>query len=273
MNIVNKTNISTNEMLSSTSDKKISKPEQDKIQGQTNQIFNIAESVVMEYISHFLEEEASVIFKDTIPQYVEPLILLPLDDYKKNICLKFTMRTIGPDDDMSDRIRFINTLVKHEKVREGLGFLFYCVKNVYSAVVETSVINKNPLINTKIALDEQNHLLYMRFQHELMQKKEFFELALGNIMEMRSRRDEFPKNILDDADKEFHNLVKMVAEVNAQITPEIAELEKEINKSYVNKPRIGIFVEELHRDELPSAKNMKPALPAISGPTYADPHK
>lgn len=271
MNIVNKTDISIEEMLSGKSDKKLSKVEQDRIQGQTNQIFNIAECVVMEFISHFLEEDPSVVFKDKIPQYVEPLILLPLEDYKKNICLKFTMRIIGPDEDMDDRIRFINTLIKHEKVREGLGFLFYCVKNVYSAVVETAVINKKPLINTKFGLDEQNHLFYPRFHHELNHKKEFFETALGNIMGMQSRKDEFSKEMLDDANKEFHNLVKLVSEVNAQITPEITKLEKEINESYSNKPRIGIFIEELHKNDLPVAKNMKSTLPTISGPTYEEP--
>ena len=48
---------------------------------KTNQIFNIAEARVMEFISKFLDEHPNIVFIDEIPKYVEPLILLPFADY------------------------------------------------------------------------------------------------------------------------------------------------------------------------------------------------
>ena len=58
--------------------------ESDRLKGQTNQIFNIAEVPLMIYISEFLDEPPEIIFTEyNTNQYTEPLILLPLDDYKK----------------------------------------------------------------------------------------------------------------------------------------------------------------------------------------------
>ena len=72
--------------------KDIQKKEEDV--SKTNQMFNIAERPVMEFISKFLDEPINVIFNDELPTYVQQLTLLPIKEYREGICLKFTIKPI-----------------------------------------------------------------------------------------------------------------------------------------------------------------------------------
>ena len=74
----------------------VPKQHDDKVRQQKMQIFNIAEKPIMEYISSFLEETPNTVFNSDIPTESDPLILLPIDDYKKDVYLKFTLKTIYP---------------------------------------------------------------------------------------------------------------------------------------------------------------------------------
>jgi hypothetical protein len=228
------------------------------IKQQTNQIFNIAEQPVMQYISEFLNEEPSVLFKDNIPDIAEPLILLPLEDYKKNIYVKFTLNSTHTDNDIEfnkQRIAKINSMIKHEKVKEGIGFLYYCIKSVYASILTASVINNSPLINLKILLDDVNWLFYLQFSHESTYKKLFYQDVIQNIMDSKSSSDKLDKQQQQQINKEF---VVAVNELNKlKITPEIEKLEVDMNKSYEQKVKLCICIEDITEDELPKQKNNK----------------
>ena len=107
--------------------------DRDLLKKQTNQVFNMVENPVMEYISKFMEETPNIIFKQDIPSFIEPFILLPWGDYKKDICIKFTLVPINSTD-LTCKEK-IDSLIKHENIKEAIGFLFYCVKIVYTSVV------------------------------------------------------------------------------------------------------------------------------------------
>jgi hypothetical protein len=248
----------------------INKKQKEKLQGQTNQIFNIAEKIIMQYIADFLGESHEIIFKDALPTYVEPLILLPIDDYKKNICIKFDMDIANySQNDHAKRIANIKKLLIHEKVREGLGFLFYCIKNVYSAVLASSLINNKPLLNMVLELDEERWCFVPKYYHDLSHKKRFHEIMLNTVLQQKYKQD---GEINPELNKKLHELIQKIKTLQNDITPEIKQTEHDINESYDQKPVIVISLIDIHKTKLPNPKNKQAPLPQISQTQYEDPN-
>ena len=106
---------------------------------QTNRIFNIAEQHVMNFIAQFLDETPNAIFNDPLPTYVEPLILLPFDEYKKDTCIKFTIKPVNLSKETPVSTINIDNIIMHKKVKEGIGFLWYCIKEVFTSIVASSI--------------------------------------------------------------------------------------------------------------------------------------
>lgn len=246
-----------------------------KIKQQTQQIFNIAEKPIMEYITAFLEEPASIIFKDEIPKESDPLILLPIKEYKEEIYLKFTLKTINSDKADKDSIRItnINNIIEFDHIKDSIGFLMYCIKSVYPSILASSMINNKPMVHIDLELNESNWTFYPKFNHELTIKKKFLEDSLSKIMYMQKQTEEpLSEEMLLDLNKEYHNIVNTLSQVNIEITPEILESEQKINSGYQNKPVIGIFVTEINESQLPKSKyNTEQKLPSISSRSYEDP--
>lgn len=248
-------------------DKKSSNENQ--IKGQMNQMFNMTEAPLMHFISDFLNKPHNELFYDSIPCFSEPLILLPLDDYKKDICLKFTLKNINKTDNC--RIDNITDLIKHERVREGIGFLYYSIKNVYAALLSKGMVDNKPMLQIKMVLDEENWLFYPKFAHELSHRKDFLESSLGQVIKMKQNTNLSPDEI-NKLNTEFHQLVDDLTALSKEITPEILKLEDDMNASFKDKAKLGIFIEDLHTSLLPSNKNKKnnPTLPTITGNQYEE---
>ena len=246
----------------------------EKLRQQTQQIFNIVEKPIMEYISSFLEESPSVIFKDEVPKESDPLILLPLDEYKKDKYLKFTLKIINPNDLIPQRIDDINNIIHYEHVKESMGFLLYCIKSAYPSIIASSMINNKPMVHTHLALNESNWTFYPVFSHELSIKKKFLEDSLSKILYMKQQTEQpLPPEMLDEVNKEYNNVITTLNQVQRDITPEIIEHEKKINAEYNSKPVIGIFFEEIVKRQLPKPKYQQeqPKLKPISDKSYEDP--
>jgi hypothetical protein len=223
----------------------------DEQRKKTNQIFNIAERPVMDFITKFLEDTSNVIFKDEIPTYTEPLILLPINEYKAGVCIKFTIKPINLSDEQPEQSLTIDSVINHAKVKEGIGFLWYCIKEVYTAVVATAMINNKPLTNTTMNLNEDNWTFYPKYVSEITSKKNFLESTLGKLMYIKQNIAKFPPEMVDEIINEFPKVTDQLKIVNAQITPEIIDIEKKINESYTKKPVLGIFIEEIFEKDLP----------------------
>ena len=189
-----------------TKEHKLCKDEKKKLQGQMNQIFNIAEVPLMKFIAEFLGENPGKIFHESVPGFTEPLILMPLEDYKKDICLKFTIKNITDDDDTPERVENIRSLLKHEKVREGIGFLYYSIKSVYAAILSKSIVDNKPLLKIKMVLDEENWVFHPKYADTLSHEKDFLEASLGQSMELLKDKNQPEKKLLD-LKKMFDNLV------------------------------------------------------------------
>lgn len=221
--------------------------ESDRLKGQTNQIFNIAEVPLMIYISEFLDEPPEIIFTEyNTNQYTEPLILLPLDDYKKNICLKFTLKPNQLESD-TNRISFINDIVKYEKVREGIGFLNYCVKIVYNTILASACINNKPLINFSIDFDTQNWCFNLKYKSDITYKKEFLELSIQRISETLQRTELLTDIQISELKLELNTAIM---ELNSIQDTDTIDHEDDINKKYTNKVKLCIYIEDLHKDDL-----------------------
>ena len=246
-----------------------------KLKQQTTQIFNIAEKPVMEFITAFLREDPAVIFKDDIPAESDPLILLPINEYKKNIYLKFTLKPItNKMASEGDRIKNINDIIEYEHIKESIGFLLYCVKSVYPSIVASNMINNKPMVNIDLELNESHWVFYPKFNHELTIKKKFLDESLSRIRYIKKQKEEpVPADMVKELDKEFGNIIIEVGKVNNELTSEIVENEKKINDSFVDKPILGIFVEEIKKSQLPKPKYgaEQPKLPVISSQSYEDP--
>jgi hypothetical protein len=253
----------------------------DKLKQQTQQIFNIIEKPIMEYIAAFLEETPTVIFKDEIPKESDPLILLPIEDYKKDKYLKFTLKNIdavfaGETILSSEvyRINAINNIIEYDHVKESVGFLLYCIKSAYPSILASSMINNKPMVHVDLELNESNWSFYPVFNHELTIKKKFLEESLSKLMHMKQQKENpIPAEMLFEINKEFQNIIEAITQVKKDITPEIIENEKKINAEYANKPGIGIFVEEIIKSQLPKPKYNPESqkLQPISSQSYEDP--
>jgi hypothetical protein len=220
---------------------------------EADQLFNMAEKPVMEFISSFLEEPINILFKDDLPEYVEPLILLPLAEYKKNICLKFTLQSIPRGESRQSQKTFIDSIIHHPKVKEGVGFLLYGVKEVYRTLT-TTMINNKLLVNTEMDLDENNWVLYSKYADPLTVKKVFLEETLSRLMYIKQNIDKFPPEMVEQINMEFPRVIEQLKIVNTALTPEIISAEKAINDTYADKPVIGIFIEEMNESDLPKPK-------------------
>lgn len=242
---------------------------QDERRNQTNQVFNMVENPIMTYIAEFLDELPNVIFKEDIPQFTEPFILLPWGDYKKDICIKFTLK---PVDSVNPCKAELDKLICHDKIKEAIGFLVYCVNIVYPSVIASCMINNQPLVNTKLELDENMWMFRPVFLHELSHKKIFLQDTLTKLFEIKNNKDQFPPEMVNEVNVEIANVLKLTSDVNAQLTQDILDIEEEINESYENKPKLGIFIEEIHTSSLPKNINMDNiSMPSISNVNYCDP--
>ena len=251
------------------------------------QIFNIAEKPVMEFLALFLDEPHETIFRDELPIESDPLILLPLADYKPDTYIKFTIKPINLADgssesvindtsnsisnvsvsndtsnsisnvsvsndtsDNSIRCGVINNIIEHQLVKNGVGFLWYCVKEVFASIIASSMINNKPLQNITIELNEQNWTFYPKYLCDLSHKKNFLEQAIIKLTNITENRDKFDGDIAD-VEKNLQSAIFELTNVNNQITPEVLDEETKINNSYSSQMVLGIFTEEIFEKDLP----------------------
>ena len=234
------------------------------------QIFNIAEKPIMEFLALFLDEPHETIFRDELPIASDPLILLPLADYKPDTYIKFTIKPINLADVSSEsvsnvsvsndssnsisndsiRCGVINNIIEHQLVKNGVGFLWYCVKEVFASIIASSMINNKPLQNITIELNEQNWTLYPKYLCDLSHKKNFLEQAVIKLTNITENRDKFDGDIAD-VEKNLQSAMLELTNVNNQITPEVLAEEIKINNSYSSQIVLGIFTEEIFEKDLP----------------------
>jgi hypothetical protein len=250
----------------------------EKLQKQTDQIFNITEKPIMEYIAAFLEESPYVIFNDDIPIESDPLILLPLEDYKKNIYLKFTLKVMNQPLDVNEnakRISPVNTLIRHDDVKEAIGFLLYAIKTAYGSIIASSMVNNKPMVNIQLELNENNWTVYPKYRHDTTIKKNFLEDSLSKLFHMKSQQeDPLPKEMIPEINQQIKNIVEHLNTVKKEISPESERVEEKINNEFINRPVLCIVLEEINKSQLPKQKHTQPInkLPVISSQSYADPN-
>lgn len=228
---------------------------------KTNQIFNIAERPVMEFISKFLDEPLNVIFNDNLPTYTQNLTLLPIKEYKEGVCVKFILKPIMSDslnDDKNLSNNIINEIIKLEKVKEGIGYMWYCIKEVFKSLVLSSMINKAPMENITIELNENTWEFYPKYSHEITQKKNYYENILGELMHYKKNINKFPEALLTDINEEYIKTINELSIINTEIDsmPTLIADEKKINESYRKNFVLGIFAEECLESDLPKVKDI-----------------
>jgi hypothetical protein len=252
--------------------------EQEKSVSQTHQMFNIAEQPVIDFISGFLGESPSVIFIEDTDKFTESLILMPLEDYKNDVYIKFNMipikyENLGSEEDIK-RVNHIKYMLKHERIKEGIGFLYYCIKNVYASVMSAGMINNKQISNFKIKLDEENWVFYLQFYHTLTHKEEFYNSVLQTTVQARKNYNTLTEDQKQLLNKEFVTAVSQLSEIETQITPEIKQEEIDTNELYKTRIKLGIFIEDLDVKDLPKPpacpknKNVLCNLPSISDTLY-----
>jgi hypothetical protein len=242
--------------------------EQAKIKNQTNHIFNISEKSIMTFMSKFLDEPVSVLFNDKLPEQSEPVILMPIPEYDKDIHLKFSLDVIENKTYKSKkRIDDINKVIKHKLVKETIGFLLYAVKNVFPSIMATMDNNK-PLANIVMELDETNWVFYPVFKNDKLIKKSYYE---DSLMKMKyflfNKKDDMDENDLKSLNDQIEDFTKLLSEI--EISPGDMDIDSNMNKLYVNKHVISINLKELNKEDLPRPDKMK-FLPKISNKEYVD---
>lgn len=237
----------------------IQKKEEDV--AKTNQMFNIAERPVMEFISKFLDEPINVIFNDELPTYVQQLTLLPIKEYKEDVCLKFTIKPIVnnlSDNDKKMSNDIIDKIIKNGKVKEGIGFIWYCIKEVFKSLVLSSMINKASMENITIELNENNWEFYPKYSHDITQRKNYYENILSELIYYKKNIDKFPETLTTDINAEYIKTVNELIIINKEIEsmPTLIDDEEKINETYRKNVTLGIFVEECLEKDLPRMQDI-----------------
>lgn len=243
--------------------------DQEKAKIQTNMMFDMTEKPLMEYISAFLEEPSDVIFKESLPNFVNPIIMKPVKDYKKKKYLKFSLRTVMAEEkyDKPD----IKELMKYEPVRETIGFIFYSLKMCYASIVASSMINNKPLISTVMEIDEQNWSFQPVYKDMEHLKQEHLQNTLGKLIEMRKKINTFSEETQGNINTDYRNVMTQLAGIT--ISSDVEEEEKKVNSGYTTKPRLVIVVDEMLEKDLPKPpKNNQADLAPVSKTRYADPN-
>lgn len=242
---------------------------------QMMQIFGIAEKPVMEFVSGFLDEPPSVIFSDEVPSTSDPLILKPFDDQEDQSSsgdyYQFNIEVVDLKTDDPNRVEVINSLINHERIKEGIGFLYYCVKNAYASLLAASMINNNPIINLKIEMDEDNWCMYFKFYHELTHKRCFYQELLRTAMNNRENYNTMNEEQKSNVNRCFMEAVEQLKEIDKQITPSIKQLENDTNAKNKDKCVLGIFLKKINEADLPRPEKLpveELQLPAISDVSY-----
>lgn len=243
---------------------------------QVNRVFNLAERPIMLYIkslySSMIGGDVSdlSIFEDTIPIIEDPLILMPWEDYKKNICLKFSVKPVasGYSLDLGD-------LAKHENVLQAIGFLYYAMRTVYASVVSSTVLKEKKYFdNTLLEMNQNTLNMFPRFYQPKTIALNILNQKMGQIIDERTN-NKFSK----EQHLEFTSIVNQINMIKSQITEEEKIEERKNNIQLDNLPILGIFIEEIHKDNLPKPilskededRHFKQTMPSITNASYLDP--
>ena len=232
----------------------------DKLKKQTEQIFNIAEKPIMEFICAFLDEPCSVIFKDTLPEITNPVVLLPIINYKKDKYIEITLHVkkysdIDENEELQ-RVDTLNAIIKYNQIKESIGFLVYCIKNVYHSIVSDSMFNNSPVINTVLELNESNWTFAPVFNHDLTIKKNFLIHTKNTILDFKNNnKEKLSLNSETEINDKLKDVLSKLDELNGNYSPAILDIEKKTNELYNSKPVICISVRELTKNELDTQYN------------------
>jgi len=243
-----------------------------KIQQQTKQIFDLAENPIMEFISKFLDEPHSLIFKEETTAISEPLILLPIEEYKKDKYIRFNLKVIKNSEkkDYEKRLEYLNDIVQYQGIKEALGFVLYCIKTVLPSVVASSMINNKPLLNVNLELDEVDWVFQPVHINDAMTKKKFFEESMEKINYIKSQKQDIPDEMVKEMDTEYKNMINELNKLN--ITQDMIDTDKNLTDAYTDGYVIAIVVDEITKDQLPKSKfDTSDYLPKISENAYEDP--
>lgn len=228
----------------------------EKRKHEVNQMFNLVEAPLMEYISKFLDELPEIIFNSDPSFKVEPLILLPIPEYKKDIYLEFSLQTVNKNTFKSK----IPNLIKFQNVKDTIGFFVYCVNSVYPSIISSSMINKKTMTCVDLQLNTETWTFNPIYTHELNIRKKLLEDKLSLYIHMMKTCD---KDKINEVNVEYNKIIKEISSVNkeinklSKITSSVTEketipyIESKINKSYDKKPVLAIKVRELKKSQLP----------------------
>ena len=230
-----------------TDNKKESKQNDQKI--QIDRIFNIAEYPVMEFISKFINDSPSSIFIDNSVKYKEPLILLPFKEYDINKYIQFNL-VIDLRSKIVQKIP-IDSIIKHKPVRDGIGFLWHCVREVFESIISSNLINKKNMENITIELDEKNWFFYPKYTNHLSTKKIELENVIHKIDYVNNNLNKFTPDESIKINNEFKNAINQLEILNIQINKEILDDDQKINESFLHRHIIYIQMDEILEADLP----------------------
>jgi hypothetical protein len=234
---------------------------------KANRVFNIAEKPVRDFITNWVANKEVVLFTDETPTYVEPLILLPFDEYKEGVCLKFTISSepyaphtlVEPN---PGGFLDIDDIIEHKKVKEGIGFLLFCVKETFASVVRSSMASMFPIgeeVNMKhvhIELNETNWTLCPKYIDPAIQYKEDLEIALGKMMYVQKNLDKFSPDVAKKLMEQYPKLIDELAKDSSKPGIDIYNNDKTLNNGFLERSVIHIRVEEMLEKDLP--KQIRP---------------
>lgn len=214
---------------------------------EADRMFNLAEPIVMKYMSTYLDIDSKKLFKDTSALEREsiPLILNPLDSMEKKQ-LKFSLDIVEYD----YKLELPKVLEDSEEVNYTIGFIYHSIHTVFNSILKSNIRDEmmGLMVDTSfnLELDDVNLAFYPIYMHppKRMQKM---------LLTMKSEI----QNVLNTASKdnmnegEVNSLQMQLSELdnhlsNIKYDESVAEDdEKKVNGTLKHKNRIGIIFTEI----------------------------
>ncbi len=207
----------------------ISKEEQDRM-------FDIAESIVMQYMSYYLDVPVNDLFidKSNIDRKI-PLCIKPIEKYSdKNIA--FSLQLVPHD----YKLDIPDELKEAEEFKKVIGFIYYSVMVVF-----------NSLLKINIKYEKMHMMAHESFNMELDDEAfAFYPVYMFPPKRMHGMLLQMKESIESDIKRsDDPSLHKQLEELNLHLgriqysEEEASEHELAKNNELKEKKRIGIFVD------------------------------
>ena len=205
---------------------------------EAERMFNLAENIIMRYMSEYLNIPADKLFKQFCASNTQkPLILNPIKEYS-NKYLEFSLDIVPYD----YKLELPKILEDNKEINYIVGFIYHSIITVFNAILKSNICDDKMIVIYNAAfyfeLDDNNLAFYPIYNHPPRRMKNML-LQMKSDLEAEMRVK--PSNELSN---QYSQLLAHINSINYD--DEAADKDElKVNNDIKKSNRIGIIFKEL----------------------------